>query len=150
MTRRASAPVIIAQRQINMFVKCPECQKPAKTSITKILMDCPHCNKVNQVVDISYDEREEYGLQVLKTALFIIIKELQHNDEIKIQARDNYLLNVKQLIELVKPFGIKVIESGMVTTTTLKTQEKITVNQFILAKDEQLKYLYGGENEGRR
>jgi len=141
MNEREEHTIIIAQQQIKLPLSCVHCKTWYPATITVVKNTCPNCHKEFEK-DISEDEKT-YGLEILKTVCFIMLKELQTNDEVIIQAKDRYLQNVEQLITLFKPLGIIVKSNDITTMADNRTGKKMTINRFVMTKHEQLTYHFG-------
>jgi len=137
--------IIVAEKVIRMGITCPHCKIRYKTNIKIVKSECPECKKAFEK-DISLEKAFEF-----ETAIFsawIILKELQNNDSIEIQARFQHAEKTKYMLNLFTEFGLRIKDQGIKRATNDKTGEKLTVNYFILEKEDYL--LHYKEARGER
>lgn len=137
-----SKPVIIAQKYINMGLKCPHCNLYHKGKIKDIIATCPHCKKEFKK-DISIEEKDEYDQETLKTAAWIMLKKFgqkpPRGKEVVLSVNDSHMTKAQFLIDLFSHLSIekKDIKMGK---ATMNDGKQIDVWMITLTKNERAWY----------
>lgn len=120
-------PIIIAKKRLVAKTICPNCKRPTKVFVKKIIGDCRDCGKeIDGDVIIEDDALGFYAWPILL--------QCETHDEIMLQATDNNLAGAERLISIFSNLGLEVEKREQVSYRNRKSNTDMLVWQITLKK----------------
>jgi len=140
MTEENNVPIIIAQRDIRMPLKCPHCEKWGKEPIISVKTLCSSCKKEFEKNPL---DDEINTVECLRDAAWVALRLFATQDEIQIQYGDNHKEKADMLIAIfTQAFGLEAHPARQKNIFAKKLNKHIIVNEVVVYKPEHIIY-YG-------
>jgi len=130
--------IVIAQRDLRIPIKCPECGTWTKNPISTIKTRCHKCDK--DFEKSPFADNPDI-IECLRDATFLAFRLFMAQNQVKVQYGDLHKNKAEQFIEMFKKsFGLKATEPQIKNIIIESTKKLQKINEVIIYKPEEMIY----------